>query len=105
MRTKRMPHETGIQQRAIVGRRITFADSELVTKYTLPFVDASWKVPFIVLDLLGGPPRILAGPLHLDGTRLRTPEPRAALRPIESVPTEIGRASCRKECRSRWSPY
>ena len=83
-----MPHETGIQQRAIVGRRITFADSELVTKYTLPFVDASWKVPFIVLDLLGGPPRILAGPLHLDGTRLRTPEPRAALRPIESVPTE-----------------
>jgi len=82
-----MPDETGIQQRAIVGRRLSVADSELVTKYTLPFVDTAWKVPFIVLDLLGGPPRILAGPLHLDGTRLRTPEPRAALRPIESIPT------------------
>jgi len=82
-----MPHEVGIQQRAIVGRRLTFSDSELVTKYTLPFVDPAWKVPFIILDVLGSPPRIFSGPLHLDGTRLRTPEPRATLRPIESIPT------------------
>src|SRR2546422_11610102 len=87
MRTKRMPDETGIQQRAIVGRRLSVADSELVTKYTLPFVDTAWKVPFIVLDLLGGPPRILAGPLDLDGTRLGAPETRGALRPIESRST------------------
>src|SRR6266487_5577255 len=24
---------------------------------------------------------------------------------MEALPGEIGRASCRKECRSRWSPY
>jgi hypothetical protein len=59
-----MAHESGIRQRAIVGRRLDLADSELLTKYTLPFVDATWKVPFTVLDLLGSPPRILAGPLE-----------------------------------------
>ena len=81
-----MPPEAGIRQRAIVGRRLALADSELVTKYTLPFVDSTWMVPFVVLDLLGSPPKILSGPLHADDTRLRTLEPRAALRPIESVP-------------------
>ena len=24
---------------------------------------------------------------------------------VEGISEEIGRASCRKECRSRWSPY
>ena len=83
-----MAHESGIRQRAIVGRRLDLADSELLTKYTLPFVDATWKVPFTVLDLLGSPPRILAGPIHWDGSRLRSPESRAALRRIENVPLE-----------------
>lgn len=68
--------------------RIAFADSEMITKYTLPFIDATWKVPFVVLDLLGSPPRILGGPIHVDGSRLRTPVHAGDLRPIESVPAD-----------------
>src|SRR2546430_7379219 len=83
-----MPHESGIRQRAIVGRRLDLADSELLTKYTLPFVDASWKVPFVVLDLVGSPPRIFAEPIHWDGSRLHSTGSKADLRRIESVPPE-----------------
>jgi len=81
-----MAAESGIRQRRIVGRRIAFADSELATKYTLPFVDATWKVPFIVLDVLGRPPQVLHAPIRSDGQRLHTPAPIGSLRPIESVP-------------------
>ena len=83
-----MPHESGIRQRAIVGRRLDLADSELLTKYTLPFVDASWKVPFVVLDLVGSPPRIFAEPINWDGSRLHSTGSKADLRRIESVPLE-----------------
>jgi len=83
-----MPRESGIRQRAIVGRRLDLADFELLTKYTLPFVDAAWEVPFAVLDLVGSPPRVLAGPIHWDGSRLHSTESKAALRRIESVPPE-----------------
>src|SRR5437867_12095548 len=81
-----MPHESGIRQRAIVGRRLDLADSALLTKYTLPFVDASWKVPFVVLDLVGRPPRISVDPIQWDGPRLHSTGSRAALRRIDSVP-------------------
>lgn len=81
-----MAAESGIRQRRIAGRRIAFADSELATKYTLPFVDATWKVPFVVLDVLGRPPQVLHAPIRSDGQRLHTPAPIGSLRPIESVP-------------------
>ena len=81
-----MAAEPGIRQRRIAGRRIAFADSELATKYTLPFVDATWKVPFIVLDVLGRPPQVLYAPIRSDGQRLHTSAPIGSLRPIESVP-------------------
>jgi len=81
-----VPIESGIRQREIVGRRIAFADSELVTKYTLPFVDATWKVLFVVLDTLGRPPAVLVGPVHLEGSRLRTTARMEDLRAIESLP-------------------
>lgn len=77
-----------IRQRAIVGRRIAFADGEQITKYTLPFVDAEWTVPFTVLDLFGGPPCVLEGSLHIDGSRLRSPVQMEDLRSIESLPLE-----------------
>jgi hypothetical protein len=79
-------NEARIRQRDIVGRRLLFADSELMTKYTLPFVDATWKVPFVVLDVLGRPPAILEDSIHLNGLRLRTNAPVRALRTIESMP-------------------
>jgi hypothetical protein len=81
-----MPTEPGLRQRQVVGRQIAFADSELATKYTLPFVDATWEVPFVVLDLLGRPPQVLRAPIRSDGTRLHTSVPIGSLRPIESIP-------------------
>lgn len=81
-----MTPEIGIRQREIVGRRIAFTDGEHFTKYTLPFVDAAWTVPFIVLDLVGGPPKFLEGPVHLDGPRLRTPLRTRDLRAVGSIP-------------------
>ena len=51
-----------------------------------PFVDRRWRVPFVVVDLLGFPPRILEGPFRLDNYRYRTTTRLSELRPIESVP-------------------
>jgi len=53
-----------------------------------PFVDRRWRVPFVVVDLLGFPPRILEGPFRLDNYRYRTTARLSELRPIESVPLE-----------------
>src|SRR5207237_10939884 len=90
-----MPHESGIRQRAIVGRRLDLADSELLTKYTLPFVDASWKVPFVVLDLVGSRARIFAEPIHWHGSRLQSTVFAAALRRIDAVAVQaVGRHVC-----------
>ena len=83
-----MNPEPGISQRAIVGKKIAFADSEVATKYTFPFVDATWEVPFVVIDGLGMPPRILADRIHFDGRKLLTSALVRTLRPIESIPTE-----------------
>lgn len=83
-----MAPEDGIRQREIVGRRIAFSDAERFAKYTLPFIDANWKTPFTVFDLIGSPPKLLEGVVHLEGARLRTPLRVGELRPIESIPTE-----------------
>src|SRR5688572_18801188 len=83
--TKRTPDPV-IGQRDLVGRRLAFADGEVETKYTLPFVDGTWHVPFVVFDLLGAPPRILRAKVHLVGRGLHTTASIRALHPIESIP-------------------
>lgn len=83
-----MTPERTISQRGIVGKRIAFADSEVVTKYIFPFVDSTWEVPFVVVDGLGMPPRILADRIHFDGRGIFTSARIRTLRPIESIPTE-----------------
>jgi len=83
-----MKPEAGIRQRDLVGKKIAFADSEVDTKYTLPFVDATWGVPFIVIDRLGGPPGIAAIRFDFDGRRMHTPASVHALHPIESMPVD-----------------
>lgn len=83
-----MPHETGVRQRELVGRRLALADAELLTKYILPFVDASWHVPFLTVDRMGGPPQILAGPVSLEEGTIRTTARASDLRRIESIPQE-----------------
>lgn len=81
-----MRPEAGIRQRDLVGKKIAFADSEVDTKYTLPFVNAAWGVPFVLVDRLGSPPGIAAVRLDFDGRRMHTPVSVHKLHSIESMP-------------------
>jgi len=83
-----MPPEEGIRQRDIVGRRIVFSDGERFSKYTLPFIDANWRILLTVLDLIGSPPKVLEGAVYRDGARLRTTLREGELKGIESIPLE-----------------
>src|SRR6266516_1272566 len=87
-RARRTTREAGIRQRSIVGRRLALEDAEIITKYTLPFVDAKWRVPFTVVDRIGGPPRVLEGAIRFDGDRLHAPSRVTDLRPVESIPAD-----------------
>jgi len=75
-----------ILQRNLVGLRLRMADDELVTKYTFPFVDAEWKVSFVVVDLLGRGPRVLRGSIRRESGLLVTENRDADLAAVESVP-------------------
>jgi len=83
-----MPGEGRPTQRGLVGRRIALRDVQLATKYAFPFVGADWAVPFIVLDVLGGRPQILASRAVLRGGEIRADAAEDDLRPIESLPVE-----------------
>ena len=73
--------------------------------YTIGQVSELFQLPVSTLryyDKEGLFPEIKrsGGIRYFDTTELE------ALRLVECLKkTEIGRASCRKECRSRWSPY
>lgn len=84
--TTRTTPEPSVGQRDLVGRRLLLRDGEVETKYTLPFVDTTWRVPFVVFDRLGAPPRILRAKVRSDGRRLHTTASTHDLDPIESVP-------------------
>lgn len=77
-----------ILQKGLVGLRLRLADAEFVTKYTFPFIDREWTVPFTVTDLLGAGPRLLRGPIQREGGVLRSDRTAAALAAVESVPME-----------------
>ena len=77
--------EPGISERALVGRRVAFDDGEVLAKYTLPFVNLAWHVPFTVLDRMGGPPRVDGGTIQWRGDRLHASGKMAALRSVESI--------------------
>ena len=77
--------EPGISERALVGRRVDFDDGEILAKYTLPFVDPSWHVPFTVLDRMGGPPRVHEGTIQCRGDRVHASGKMPALRSVESI--------------------
>ncbi|HKZ99459.1 MAG TPA: hypothetical protein VJ326_07720 [Thermoplasmata archaeon] len=83
-----MPGEGRPTQRGLVGRRVALHDVQLATKYAFPFVGADWAVPFIVLDVLGGRPQILASRAVLRGGEIRADAAEDDLRPIESLPVE-----------------
>ncbi len=80
--------EAGIRQRSIVGRRIALEDAEIITKYTFPFVDAAWRVAFIVADRIGGPPQTLDAAIRIEGDHLHASVHVADLRAVESIPLD-----------------
>src|SRR5690348_18493212 len=59
---------------------------------------AELKVPLHVLDLAKMPPEIFSPASYAEKPKPFQPFAEAVLQ------SEIGRASCRKECRSRWAP-
>ncbi len=65
---------------------------ERPVRYIFPFVDRRWRVPFVVVDFLEVPPKILEGPFRLDNYRYRTTMRISQLRPVESVTIEELRA-------------
>jgi hypothetical protein len=85
--TTRTTREPSVGQRDLVGRRLVLADGHVETKYTLPFVDPRWRVPFVVFDRLGGPPRILRATVRSEGRTLHTTASIRDLHPIETIPT------------------
>lgn len=84
--TTRTTPEPSVGQRELVGRRLVLSDGEVETKYTLPFVDPTWRVPFVVFDRLGAPPGILRAKVRSDGRRLHTTASIRGLERIESIP-------------------
>src|SRR5574344_1914186 len=70
------------------------------TKYfNVDIMDA--EEPDLVLDIPNG--KILKK--DYVGSHLQNYDSMLVLSHFKGHPMEIGRASCRKECRSRWSPY
>lgn len=84
--TTRTTPEPLVGQRDLVGRRLLLADGNIETKYTLPFVDRMWRVPFVVFDRLGAPPRILRAKVRSEGRSLHTSATVRDLHPIETIP-------------------
>jgi len=77
-----------IRQRDLVGLGLRLADEELVTKYTFPFIDGKWTVPFLVTHILGGGPRLLRGPIRREGSFLSSDRKATDLVPVDSIPPE-----------------
>src|SRR5215467_734809 len=58
-------------------------------------LQGDWSSDVCSSDLQGGPPL----------SQRSVADARSMLAGIQAGTVEIGRASCGKECRSRWSPY
>jgi len=81
-----MKAELAHTQRHLAGLRLHMADGEVLTKYVFPFVDASWSVPFFVVDAMTYGPRLFRGSLELRSGALYATEPVAQLEPITTLP-------------------
>src|SRR5947199_9840028 len=80
--------EGRVRQRGLVDRRIVFADSERAASHVFPFVDRTWRVPFVVVNFSEGRPMVLDAPFRPDRFRFRTALGVRDLRRIESVPLQ-----------------
>lgn len=81
-----MKTESLSTQRRLVGRRLRMADVEVQTKYVFPFVDATWAVPFFVIDAMTYGPRLFRGELEVVPDGLRTAATSEKLEKISMVP-------------------
>jgi len=83
-----MTNEGRLAQRDLVGRRLYLPDADLSTKYLFPFVDATWSVPFCVVDLLGQSPQVVSGPMSRRAQGFASDAKAGDLVPVESVPLD-----------------
>ncbi len=81
-----MRAEMAPTQRRLAGQRLHMADSEVLTKYVLPFVNEAWSIAFTVVDAMTRGPRLFRGALEVRSGTLWTPEPITKLEPITTLP-------------------
>lgn len=60
-----------VSQRELAGVTLRLKDGAWYAKYVFPFFDPSWKVRFLLLDVLGGVPRMTSGIASMEGRELR----------------------------------
>lgn len=80
-----MKAEVQASQRHLAGKRLHMADADVLTKYVFPFVDASWSVPFYIVDAMTYGPRLLRGDLAIREGSLHTTEPVAKLESVNAL--------------------
>lgn len=80
-----MAREAAPSQRHLTGLRIRLGDGEHFTKYVFPFVDASWAVPFYIVDAVTLGPRLLRGDVELRSGTLHAKDPNARLEPLATL--------------------
>ena len=87
-RLMRMVLDRKLEPERVVSHRMALDDAELITKYTLRFVDPEWRVAFTVVDRIGGPPWVVDAAIRFEGNRLRASTRAADLRAVESIPVD-----------------
>ncbi len=66
-----MKEEFLVGQRQLVGLTVRRTDGSWYAKYVFPFFDTRWKVHFLLVDVMGEPPRMWQAPATLEGREIR----------------------------------
>jgi hypothetical protein len=60
-----------VTQRHLTGIHVALTDASWYAKYVFPFFNAQRRVPFVVFDVLGTPPRVWDRDVTFEGRELR----------------------------------
>jgi len=60
-----------VTQRRLAGVHVVLKDARWYAKYVLPFFNVHWRIPFVVFDVIGQPPRIWDRDVTFEGRELR----------------------------------
>jgi hypothetical protein len=77
-----------VGQRHLVGVTVRLEDASWYAKYAFPFFDTSWKVRFLLFDVMGGAPRMWQASASLEGKEIRIAAKDADLPRFETVAPE-----------------